>query len=1298
MDAIACLARRLSLGWLSLCVAAWLALACTDGQPSDAPEGPPNSYAIALTVPTFNKLPKCTSALAGTTAYVETPASLWQCIEGVWLPISCTKLQAGAVAYASDSKLLLACVAGAWTKVDLTGGPTGPAGSPGSLLSIKPEPAGPHCANGGQRVDVGPDSNGNATLDPAEIKQTQYICNGAQGQAGADGKAFLVSSASEPAGNQCVTGGVKLGFGLDVNGNGQLDASEITSTSYVCNGAPGATGANGFSSLVSSSAEPLGANCAAGGVRLAFGSDENHDGVLEPSEVSATSYVCNGAPGTPVDTGGGGAAGAAGTTSGGAGSANGGAGGGGATGNTGGSNGSSGTSCKVLPPLPSGVCAVTPGSGSGTLLEGTVLGTDQVYRGGQVAIDANGLISCVGCDCSAAAPGAKRISCPQGVISPGLINTHDHLTYAQNLPHVDVSGVRYDHRHEWRVGANGKPKIPSTGSATTDQVLWGELRFVMGGATSTVGAGGGIGLLRNLDNPSNEEGLSQPPVAADTFPLGDSDGLMLTTGCGYPAITKASSLAADDSYEPHIAEGVSVAAHNEFVCTSSFAQGGQDLMTDKTALIHGVGLSAPDYARLSQVHGSLVWSPRSNLALYGNTAQATTAARLGVSIALGTDWIITGSMNLLRELKCADSLNANYYDHYFSDRALFDMVTSNAARATATDDVIGSLVAGKIADIAIFDGSVHADYRALIDAQPSDVSLVMRGGKSLYGEANVVAAVAADCDAIDVCGSAKRLCLSSEIGKSYALLKANAQGANGYDAFYCGSPVNEPTCVPQRPGEYDGVATSSDADGDGVTDILDDCPHVFDPPRPLDISNNTASSSGQPDADHDGLGDACDPCPLDAGLSTCPVPDPNDIDDDGVPNALDNCSHVGNADQADADGDGNGDACDACPKAPNSGATPCPLLVGFGPVDVFAFVGAPSAPTVPAPLTIQLGAPAPTDTLVSVVADDSSALAVQNVVIPMGASAGTVLMTGLVAAVDVPVHATLGSTTLTAHVRVVDPALEQPQLVSLSPPSATLEVSESRTFTVGLDIPSTASTAISLAATPVTAGILPATVTIPAGQLNGTFSYTAIESTDVSLTATSGGGSLTTLIHAASSGSTSHLVINEVDYDQVGSDTNEFIELYNPTGASVSLVGKKVLLVNGSNNAVYAVFDLSPVGSIPAGGYLVLADAALAVASGALTLILGPSDSIQNGSPDGIALVDDTTLIDALSYEGSINAVILPGSLASVSLVEGSATTFSDSSTVTGSLVRLPNGADSQNAAADWAFSSTPTPGTSNLP
>ncbi|MEJ7603579.1 MAG: hypothetical protein WKG01_37175, partial [Kofleriaceae bacterium] len=361
--------------------------------------------------------------------------------------------------------------------------------------------------------------------------------------------------------------------------------------------------------------------------------------------------------------------------------------------------------CEMLPPVTSGTCEVTPG-GSTVVMKGIVLTPTTIYRGGQVAVDATGQISCVGCNC--ATGGETVVSCPDGAISPGLINTHDHITYTQNQPYNDT-GIRYEHRHQWRRGDGPtRPKIPAEGRATDDQIRWGELRFLMGGATSIIGSGGQPGILRNLDTAS-QEGLSQTPVKFDVFPLDDGGGARRMGDCNYGAdATTAAQIANVDSYEPHTSEGIDPTARNEFLCQSSdsfdvSAPGvSNNLLLGKTAMIHAIGLQPSDLGAMAAAGTGLIWSPRSNITLYGDTARVTTASRMGVEIALGTDWMPTGSMNLLRELRCADDLNKTYYNSHFSDVQLWQMVTSTAAAVSATDHVIGVRAGGKVAPNALF--------------------------------------------------------------------------------------------------------------------------------------------------------------------------------------------------------------------------------------------------------------------------------------------------------------------------------------------------------------------------------------------------------------------------------------------------------------------------------------------------------------------------------------------------------------------------------------------------------------------
>jgi hypothetical protein len=179
------------------------------------------------------------------------------------------------------------------------------------------------------------------------------------------------------------------------------------------------------------------------------------------------------------------------------------------------------------------------------------------------------------------------------------------------------------------------------------------------------------------------------------------------------------------------------------------------------------------------------------------------------------------------------------------------------------------------------------------------------------------------------------------------------------------------------------------------------------------------------------------------------------------------------------------------------------------------------------------------------------------------------------------------------------------------------------------------------------------------------------------------------------------LILNEVDYDNVGADTAEYIELYNASGKVMPLSGLKVMLVNGATNTVYQTIDLGSGGQLAIGQYLVIAGSSVVVPTSAKKIDpLWTQDQVQNGAPDGIVVIDDVTkvVLDALSYEGSITAATLPGFTAPVSLVEGTAldAALADSNTTTLSLCRIPNGKDTNDAATDWKTCSTLTVGRAN--
>ena len=313
-----------------------------------------------------------------------------------------------------------------------------------------------------------------------------------------------------------------------------------------------------------------------------------------------------------------------------------------------------------------------------------------------------------------------------------------------------------------------------------------------------------------------------------------------------------------------------------------------------------------------------------------------------------------------------------------------------------------------------------------------------------------------------------------------------------------------------------------------------------------------------------------------------------------------------------------------------------------------------------------------------------------------------------------------------------------PALASLTPSSATLAAGSTVTFTVTLKAAAPAGGAsVALSLDPPDAGTIPGAVTVAVGAISGTFVYadagtetTAVvtaalgasaESATLTMSASgtgagggggtgggggggTGGGTSTstgTGIGAGAGG----LVIDEVDYDNVGVDTAEFVEVYNAGGAAVSLAGYELSFVSGTTGAEYHTVDLGPAGTILPGQYLVAGATSVVstVPMSQLTVDLGNVENYLRNSGTGgagIALVDTTSrsLVDALSYGGALTAVSIAALPGPVSLVEGTATTVVDSNTRAGSLCRMPSGSNTGDAATDWQFCTTLTPGAANVP
>ncbi len=160
------------------------------------------------------------------------------------------------------------------------------------------------------------------------------------------------------------------------------------------------------------------------------------------------------------------------------------------------------------------------------------------------------------------------------------------------------------------------------------------------------------------------------------------------------------------------------------------------------------------------------------------------------------------------------------------------------------------------------------------------------------------------------------------------------------------------------------------------------------------------------------------------------------------------------------------------------------------------------------------------------------------------------------------------------------------------------------------------------------------------------------------------------------------LVINEIDYDQPGTDNAEFIELKNVSNSTVNLGAYSIELVNGANSLVYQTINLSNV-NLPPGGYYVICGNGGNVPN-CNQVLSTTNDIIQNGAPDGLRLMLGNLVVDALSYEGDT-----PGA------TEGSGVGLIDNASPLG-LSRFPDGNDTDQNNQDFVFTCL-TPGSANI-
>lgn len=555
----------------------------------------------------------------------------------------------------------------------------------------------------------------------------------------------------------------------------------------------------------------------------------------------------------------------------------------------------------------------TPNEGTDGLLalSGVVLTVDGPIAGVVQWNPDTGIIECVGESCDVS---NSTVVCSEGVISPGLIDGHNHMQYNALVPwqHDELFVSRYDWQsdgdyYDYREAYDG-----ISGPYKCEIGRWAELRTLISGGTSVVGSSGGsclAGIVRNLDEDEVAHYINGYDLKYSSGRVGNLDASDAEYFNG--------KLEAEEDYYGavmnHVAEGVFGTVRGEIDHMFDIGMAGPGMV-----FVHATDATTEQLARMRAEGTTIMWSPRSNLDLYAATTPADVAMRMGVPVALAPDWTWSGSINPARENRCAKEYLLSRNSE-FIDSDLWAMTTSEAARAVGLDGVIGSLAEGMMADIAVYEYS-ETPYQPIVDGEPTSTILTVVHGKALYGHPDLMGPLVADnalCEAASACDEDRLFCVrETTYDSGYTELETDLQTAldqenvgDGYE--YTKELLGLWLCEDNRADCDISTRTETDADGDGILDESDNCPASYNPM--------------QEDYDGDDLGDSCDSCPLIPNESVCSHP-MNDVDEDGFDNDVDVCPWLHNPSQVDGDGDGLGDDCDCQPTDPDPNAA-CPITI-----------------------------------------------------------------------------------------------------------------------------------------------------------------------------------------------------------------------------------------------------------------------------------------------------------------------------------------------------------------------------------
>ena len=316
-----------------------------------------------------------------------------------------------------------------------------------------------------------------------------------------------------------------------------------------------------------------------------------------------------------------------------------------------------------------------------------------------------------------------------GFVLPGLVNAHDHL----ELNHFGRLKCRdrYDNASGWIADLSARLNGDATirerrAHPLIERLFIGGLKNLLAGVTTVA-----------HHNPFYAEMRRTMPIRvvrrygwAHSFRLeGRPAGARGEPGGDVALRCRATP--PDTPFVLHLAEGVGADARGELARLEALG-----CLKPNTVIVHGVAIDEDGWRRVARAGGGLVWCPASNAFLFGRTAAVRELLEGGddarVTVALGTDSRVTGSLDLLDELRAA-----RFAVPMAADR-LLGMVTSEAGKLLRQPRA-GRLEVDAPADLVVIPPLAQEPGAALLEARRRDIRLVVVGGRPLIGDPDFAA-------------------------------------------------------------------------------------------------------------------------------------------------------------------------------------------------------------------------------------------------------------------------------------------------------------------------------------------------------------------------------------------------------------------------------------------------------------------------------------------------------------------------------------------------------------------------------